>query len=713
MYYVGDATPLPVEIYRKELIDSGSREENKPTFDSFNVDEATDNINFFVYIYDRKERNIEKGMKLIAPNNHEFSTSSELRAEYHQLQIVGNLSGYGSWSYNIKRFFGNPQPHFIQVLAYPKTDSNEMIWASAFVRRPLNGGPNVVYAQVMQGNLPINDAFVEMIVIHNGRRVSTKQLFDNGSGEPDITRGDGVYSRYFAVDEPGMYTFKIFVTDNGNTAYTSASSRDSDDGEFREKPERSTSPRLTVNSYLFVTERQDQGCCGSIISTSSKQTVTPFQRYITPLSLFVSSAEIDQEKSVTPFIGRIGDLRWSQLNESVIIIEWSGPDVGRDGVKINYDIRYSSSLKDMLDDFETLANRWQYVENIPHIVGQVATVTINLADKPSLIGQPFFIAIKSRMEGETTGPISNVARVFVPKRRPTISPHFSSDSMGDSSGTDLQYDLTHDDDSGDGIFTNIHKVAGVNLEIIIPVVVCFFIIIVIIFAYCWCCLNRNKKFSKSKKDQAKSSPYQQPAISVIVPQTSPVYSAQKTQNQYIPDPLNSSMYYVEAPNHHTVGLPIDDEMAKIDYKEQEKMLYEEMRLQKQFQKQAMMEAYDHDMSMSANGTLTKDSVRYLSPVESWTASQLLHEHERRQSPTEIDQSSMYVDANGEIVPPIPPHPYQNNYGYLPGDMGRMPPPQYSYVYRPLARPSLDQGGSMQSVNASISAEKKIRNVTMV
>jgi calcium-activated chloride channel regulator 3/4 len=210
---------LPIEIYRKELIDTGSREENKPTFDSFNVDEAADNINFFVYIYDRKERNIEKGMKLIAPNNHEFMTSSELRAEYHQLQIVGNLTGYGPWSYNIKRFFGNPQPHFIQVLAYPKASSNKMIHANAFIRRPHGGGPNVIYAQVMQGNLPINDALVEMIVFHNGRRIATKQLIDNGSGEPDITRGDGIYSRYFAVDEPGMYTFKIFVSDNGNTAY--------------------------------------------------------------------------------------------------------------------------------------------------------------------------------------------------------------------------------------------------------------------------------------------------------------------------------------------------------------------------------------------------------------------------------------------------------------------------------------------------------------
>lgn len=211
---------MPTEIYRRKLVDTGSKEENKATSDSFNVDEATDFINFFIYIYDRKERNIEKGMKLISPQNTVYSTSSELRAEYHQVQIVGNLTSYGSWSYNIKRFFGNPQPHFVQVLAYPKPDTRNFIKTKAFIRRSHKTGPYIIYAQVMQGSLPIVDAFVDMTVTQNGRVISTStQLFDSGSGDPDITRGDGIYTRYFAVTEPGMYVFKIQATDNGNTAY--------------------------------------------------------------------------------------------------------------------------------------------------------------------------------------------------------------------------------------------------------------------------------------------------------------------------------------------------------------------------------------------------------------------------------------------------------------------------------------------------------------
>lgn len=136
------------------------------------------------------------------------------------MTFIGNLSGVGSWNYNLKRFYGNPQPHFIQALAYPKSDTDSFIKARAWIKRPVNGGPNVIYAEVMQGSLPILDAMVEVTVTPPSERKQKIQLFDSGSGDPDVTKGDGVYSRYFGVDTPGMYRFDIRVSDNGNTAYS-------------------------------------------------------------------------------------------------------------------------------------------------------------------------------------------------------------------------------------------------------------------------------------------------------------------------------------------------------------------------------------------------------------------------------------------------------------------------------------------------------------
>lgn len=225
LYHHGDISELPVEIYRKEIIDtsnSGDAAKSRTTIDSFNVDEASKNINFFMYIYDRKDIGmfLDNGMSLTSPNHATFSTFTELRAEYHQLTIVGNLTGFGSWSYKIKRFYGNPQPHFVQVLAYPQAESSSFIRARAWIKRPHNGGPNVIFAEVMQGNLPIIDALVEVTVVTPSGREEKIQLFDSGSADPDVTRGDGVYSRYFAANDVGVYRFQISVSDNGNVAYS-------------------------------------------------------------------------------------------------------------------------------------------------------------------------------------------------------------------------------------------------------------------------------------------------------------------------------------------------------------------------------------------------------------------------------------------------------------------------------------------------------------
>lgn len=40
--------------------------------------------------------------------------------------------------------------------------------------------------------------------------------------DPDIMKGDGIYSRYFnpMIGGPGIYTFEITVSDSGSNAYT-------------------------------------------------------------------------------------------------------------------------------------------------------------------------------------------------------------------------------------------------------------------------------------------------------------------------------------------------------------------------------------------------------------------------------------------------------------------------------------------------------------
>lgn len=120
----------------------------------------------------------------------------------------------------MKRFLGNPQPHIISILGSPK-DNKAFIRAKSWVKRTKLGGPTVtLFTQILQGNKPIVDALVEVLVVMANGQTAKLQLYDNGSGDADVTRGDGIYSRYFTAKESGMVRFQVTVTDNGNTAYT-------------------------------------------------------------------------------------------------------------------------------------------------------------------------------------------------------------------------------------------------------------------------------------------------------------------------------------------------------------------------------------------------------------------------------------------------------------------------------------------------------------
>ncbi|VVC42896.1 Hypothetical protein CINCED_3A012483, partial [Cinara cedri] len=138
------------------------------------------------------------------------------------------------------------------------------------------------------------------------------------------------------------------------------------------------------------------------------------------------------------------------------------------------------------------------------------------------------------------------------------------------------------------------------------------------------------------------------------------------------------------------------------------------------------------LSVIGGATLTR-APKPLSPYQSWTASQLLHEHERRTSPY-----GQIGDFDGQYAPPVPPLPaYQqqqlqqqqqqqqqqqanveNIYGTAPGHYnqqpqqnGLPPPGQYNSYHRNnmiLFNQSLQ--GSLSSVS---SGDKKKRNITMV
>lgn len=116
-------------------------------------------------------------------------------------------------------------------MATPKQKTSPIVKSKFWIRRNQPGWPLVLVAEVKYGDYPVLGAKVEVIASRtevNGTVVHKEkfELLDTGSGDPDITKGDGIYTRYFsaAAGGPGEYTFEATVTDNGNTAYSSQDS---------------------------------------------------------------------------------------------------------------------------------------------------------------------------------------------------------------------------------------------------------------------------------------------------------------------------------------------------------------------------------------------------------------------------------------------------------------------------------------------------------
>lgn len=100
---------------------------------------------------------------------------------------------------------------------------------NAWVHKIDDRGNFVVYCKVFKGNTPINDALVELTVsMANQTITDTESIYsnvkrfrleDNGA-EPDVTRNDGIYTKYLHLSEEGVHKLDIVASSNGEIAYT-------------------------------------------------------------------------------------------------------------------------------------------------------------------------------------------------------------------------------------------------------------------------------------------------------------------------------------------------------------------------------------------------------------------------------------------------------------------------------------------------------------
>lgn len=457
-------------------------------------------------------------------------------------------------------------------------------------------------------------------------------------------------------------------------------------------------------------------------------------------------------------VGRIGDLKVEVVPEELKArLSWTSPDI-----PINrYEVRYAYNVEDIADHFEINGKKWE--DTTPFPLSPASEMSFNVQlDKKNFLDKPLYFAIKTYPQSsfDNAGTVSNWVRIFMPSPPPppTIPPTYTSN---DQSSWPFQVNSGASESAGPSIV----KTMTIGLEIILPVVIGVIILIVLLIVYCYFCVLRRKNSAEHKKAKQNAMSDKLNSTITIIP-SSPHNSPQNTGNLGYTN-------HADIPDHHTLGVPINtydsyDDEPKKNYSlvhQQEQQLIEELKQQQMHHHQReQMNTPNNNyggLAVISNGTLQRNG-HTLSPYNSWSASQLLHEHERRHSPMEnmmqdeqlmnqhqemllngsqIDHMSLngqnldHISMNGHqianqipehypqthIPPPVPPLPafngYPVNYNIYGVHQPQMVPGQQNHqIYQSMQRneplvpynPSLQ--GSVSSVN---SGEKKRRNVTMV
>ncbi|XP_053698600.1 calcium-activated chloride channel regulator 2-like [Sabethes cyaneus] len=663
-YYEGNKNDLPIEIYRKELLDSDdngavhmlAKRTSQTVTGSFHLDSFMGPpAYFFVYVHNPENPLIEN-MKLTSPSGIVYSSRSDARSLVKQLMVSATLNETGSWSYKIDRFNGHPQPHYVQVLATPRSKYAPTIQARSWIRQRA-GGPPVIYAEIKRGDLPIIAALVEVTVSRpdgicpagSGNDCRQKfQLLDTGSGDPDITRNDGIYSRYFNADDfggAGAYQFEVTATDNGNMAYTRSES---------------------------VLKGAPPRCCGSTVRTTLMSSIVPFQRTLQPITVFLSQDQLDEIGSRT--IGKISDLI-VDVDGMKVRLNWTTPDMGGKSIA-RYEIKYATSIRDIVDYYDTAAFLWHHDTPLINSVGDESSFTMNLSHEPHLIGQILYFAVRAHALGVVGGSTSNYVRVFVPKpkRATSLSPSTSIGTESYESVWSSYDEIRENHNRRVNIHQRIADTISLEVEVLLAIIagVVFLIIIILICCYFYFFKKRTNPHEDDQKRPIKPFTSETKTslghnVFVTAGNVTSSSSNATSSTSASPDYVQQTNVSPSIPTiYNSRTLPI------------EQKLIDELKHQQQMaDTQSFVLTpndainYNSTLSRGYKPTVTINDNRTLSPFESWSASQLLQEHEqhqRRRSPSLIDnyldndvqqfynsqhdQMSLLNNSN----PPMPPPP---------------------------------------------------------
>jgi len=296
---------------------------------------------------------------LIAPNNSKTFTTKSSEYEENGNRFVVSLksASLGRWRLHFNRKHNDS---LMIAVAYIRTNRNEeVITTKCFVSEATTTSPPAVHVLLSQNGhfSPVQGAHLEVsltndkgIPYNNARNLP---LFDDGLANPDITHGDGIYSRYLTeANAIGYYGVHVRV-------------------------------RSGVQTRLHSGSPDVRGleCCGSSVpkptrlADHSSKSVSHLDRIISCGFLHVREAFNPEE-----FVERISDLKVESVNleDRQVGVSFTSPsspstsisvrifsDSSYDHIRENFEDGRSVLGSSGLDSFSSSLHRRTYTYSLP------------------------------------------------------------------------------------------------------------------------------------------------------------------------------------------------------------------------------------------------------------------------------------------------------------------------------------------------------------
>ncbi|CAG0894257.1 unnamed protein product [Cyprideis torosa] len=208
------------------------------TVGTFQLDEFVGDFDFTIYGSRGRESHYPRHIKLRSPSGRVYTESvmdgSQMKnsGTYTFKFKDGKEIEVGLWDYSYEMISGEHHSA-VEVKVYEKTEELQKLryvgwtsWDTLETKSSeflVQSDPLMLYVRLTLGHMPVVNATVFAIVTTSlSSDAYEVRLLDNGMGDPDVQRADGVYSAYFTDFTPGEkeVEYRIsYVISSNNDAF--------------------------------------------------------------------------------------------------------------------------------------------------------------------------------------------------------------------------------------------------------------------------------------------------------------------------------------------------------------------------------------------------------------------------------------------------------------------------------------------------------------